>query len=117
LRNCNERTSNQPGQAPQINRNGAVNVSSGTTIFTSDNAYTGHTTINAGTLQLGNGGTTGSIVGDVANHAIFAINRSDTFTVTFGVISGTGRPGAVLLDDRRQSRARSQTSCARPCLG
>ena len=86
-------------QAPQINRNGAVNVFSGTTIFASDNAYTGRTTINAGTLQLGNGGTTGSIVGDVANHAIFAINRSDTFTVTFGVISGTGRPGAVLLDD------------------
>jgi hypothetical protein len=60
-----------------------------------DKAYTGGTTINAGTLQLGNDGTTGSIVGDVANHAIFAINRSDTFT--FGVISGTGRPGAVLI--------------------
>jgi autotransporter-associated beta strand protein len=76
-------------QAPQINRNGAVNVFSGTTIFTSNNAHIGGTTINAGTLQLGDGGTTGSIVGDVANHAIFAINRSDT--VTFGVISGTGR--------------------------
>ena len=47
------------------------------------------TTISAGTLQLGNGGTSGSIMGDVVNNATFAINRSDTFTFG-GVISGTG---------------------------
>ena len=37
----------------------------GTIVLTADNSYTGGTTISAGTLQLGNGGTTGSIVGNV----------------------------------------------------
>ncbi|MBR0868815.1 autotransporter-associated beta strand repeat-containing protein [Bradyrhizobium tropiciagri] len=64
-------------------------IGSGTTILTSTNSYTGGTTIAAGTLQLGNGGTTGSIVGDVTNNSIFAVNRSDTFTFG-GTISGTG---------------------------
>jgi autotransporter-associated beta strand protein len=33
----------------------------GATFFLADNTYTGATTINSGTLQLGNGGTTGSL--------------------------------------------------------
>ena len=67
-----------------VQQNGA-----GTTILTADNTYTGGTTINAGTLQLGNGGTAGSIVGNVLNNGTLAFNRSDA--VTFGgVISGTG---------------------------
>ena len=37
-------------------------------ILTGDNTYTGGTTISAGTLQLGNGGTTGSIVGNVTDN-------------------------------------------------
>src|SRR5205085_1377573 len=45
--------------------------------------------ISAGTLQLGNGGTTGSIVGNVVDNGIFAINRSNAFVYN-GVISGTG---------------------------
>ncbi|MET8524061.1 autotransporter outer membrane beta-barrel domain-containing protein, partial [Nocardioides sp. NPDC004968] len=61
----------------------------GTTIFTAANTYTGGTTISAGTLQLGNGGETGSIVGDVTNNGIFAINRSNAFSFG-GVISGSG---------------------------
>ena len=32
----------------------------GTTILTGANSYTGTTTISAGTLQIGNGGTTGT---------------------------------------------------------
>jgi len=67
----------------------AVAVTGGTLILSGDSTYTGGTTIGAGTLQLGNGGTTGSIVGDVTNNGALAFNRSDTFTFP-GVISGTG---------------------------
>jgi outer membrane autotransporter protein len=73
----------------------------GTTILTATNTYTGGTTISAGTLQLGNGGTSGSIVGDVVDNSIFAVNRSDTFSFG-GVISGSGAfaqigPGTAVL--------------------
>jgi autotransporter-associated beta strand protein len=49
-----------------ISGNGSYNrsVSSGSgglTVFLGDNTYTGTTTVNIGTLQLGNGGTTGSL--------------------------------------------------------
>jgi len=64
-------------------------VGTNTLTLTGDNTYTGATTISAGTLQLGNGGTSGSIVGDVIDNGVFAINRSDTVTLG-GVISGTG---------------------------
>ncbi|MBR1147277.1 autotransporter domain-containing protein, partial [Bradyrhizobium sp. AUGA SZCCT0431] len=60
-----------------------------TTTLTAANIYTGGTTIAAGALQLGNGGTTGSIVGNVLDNARFVINRSDIFTFA-GTISGSG---------------------------
>ncbi|MGN6769612.1 MAG: autotransporter domain-containing protein, partial [Rhizobiaceae bacterium] len=61
----------------------------GTLILSADNAYTGGTTIAAGTLQLGNGGTTGSIVGDVVDNGILAFDRSDS-GIFAGNISGNG---------------------------
>jgi outer membrane autotransporter protein len=61
----------------------------GTTVLTGDSTYIGGTTINAGTLQLGNGGTTGSIVGNVVDNGALIFNRSNTLTFS-GVISGTG---------------------------
>ncbi|MDH6170194.1 autotransporter-associated beta strand protein, partial [Variovorax boronicumulans] len=66
-----------------------VQAGTGTTILTGDNSYAGGTVISAGTLQLGNGGTTGSIVGNVLNNATLAINRSDALVLS-GTISGTG---------------------------
>jgi len=66
-----------------------VQMGSGTTILTADNTYSGGTTISAGTLQIGNGGTTGSIIGNVTDNATLAFDRGDS--VTFGgVISGAG---------------------------
>jgi autotransporter-associated beta strand protein len=52
-------------------------------------------------LQLGNGGASGSIVGDVTNNATLAFNRSNTLTFG-GLISGTGSvqqlgPGTTIL--------------------
>ncbi|WP_052003020.1 autotransporter outer membrane beta-barrel domain-containing protein [Microvirga sp. BSC39] len=74
-----------------ISGSGAVQqIGTGTTVLTADNTYTGGTSISIGTLQLGNGGTSGSVVGDVTNDGAFAFNRSDTFTFD-GVVSGTGR--------------------------
>ncbi|MCZ4094703.1 autotransporter-associated beta strand repeat-containing protein [Sinorhizobium psoraleae] len=40
----------------------------GTLVLTAANAYGGGTTISSGTLQLGNGGATGSIAGNVLNN-------------------------------------------------
>src|SRR4029077_12304343 len=78
-----------------ISGTGAVNqAGTGTTILTSDNTYTGGTTISAGTLQLGNGGTSGGIVGNVADNGTLVFNRSDTLTLN-GVISGTGTVNQV----------------------
>jgi fibronectin-binding autotransporter adhesin len=62
---------------------------SGTLIMTGDSTYTGGTTIEAGTLQLGNGGTTGSIIGDVTDNGTLTFNRSDVYAFD-GVISGSG---------------------------
>src|SRR5439155_6593210 len=64
-------------------------VGTGSLILTAANTYVGGTTISAGTLQLGNGGTTGSVTGNVVNNAALAFNRSDTYGFD-GVISGTG---------------------------
>jgi autotransporter-associated beta strand protein len=62
---------------------------SSTLILTGANTYTGGTTISAGTLQIGNGGTTGSIVGNVLNNGALVFSRSDVLVVD-GAISGSG---------------------------
>ncbi len=58
-------------------------------ILTGANTYTGGTTISAGTLQIGNGGTTGSVAGDIVDNGALVFNRSNALTYA-GVISGTG---------------------------
>ncbi len=76
--------------AVPVGGNVVVNqIGSGTTALTGANSYSGGTTITAGTLQLGNGGTTGSITGNVVNNAMLAINHSNAFGFA-GNISGGG---------------------------
>ena len=58
----------------------------GTEILTGTNTYTGTTSISAGTLQIGNGGTSGSIAGNVVDNAALAFDRSDS-PIFAGVIS------------------------------
>jgi len=54
------------------------------------NDFTGAVNINAGTVQVGNGGTTGDLgTGPVANLGVLALNRSDTFALA-NTVSGNG---------------------------
>lgn len=62
----------------------------GTLTLTAESSYTGGTAINGGTLQLGNGGTTGSIVGDIVDNGVLVANRSNTLAIA-GAISGAGQ--------------------------
>ncbi|MEZ2577874.1 MULTISPECIES: autotransporter outer membrane beta-barrel domain-containing protein [Buttiauxella] len=75
--------------SPVVSGNGSVTNLNGTTVLTGANTYTGGTTISGGTLQLGNGTTVGSLVGDVLNNSEFVINNPAETTLS-GVISGTG---------------------------
>ncbi|WP_346357820.1 autotransporter domain-containing protein [Bosea sp. (in: a-proteobacteria)] len=61
----------------------------GTLTLTGSAAHTGGTTIAAGMLQIGNGGTTGDLAGDVVNNAVLSFNRSNDYGFS-GVISGSG---------------------------
>ena len=75
----------------------------GTLILTADNTYTGLTAVTDGNLRIGNGGTTGSVSGniDVAGGTNVTFNRSDIYTYGY-VISGDGSmtqagPGTLIL--------------------
>ncbi|MEI7863173.1 MAG: autotransporter-associated beta strand repeat-containing protein, partial [Planctomycetota bacterium] len=64
-------------------------LGAGTLSLTGENSFTGVTTVSAGTLAVGSGGTSGSIAGDIVNNAALAFNRSNDLTYA-GSISGTG---------------------------
>ena len=73
-----------------ISGTGTVNqAGSGTLIFTGANTFTGAATVSAGTLQIGNGGTTGSLTSDITNNGTLVFNRSNNYTYN-GVVSGNG---------------------------
>jgi fibronectin-binding autotransporter adhesin len=68
---------------------GIVKLGSGVLTLTGNNTYTGLTTISAGTLAIGSGGTAGSVAGNITNNATLVFNRSDNLTYS-GIISGSG---------------------------
>ncbi|MPZ38508.1 MAG: hypothetical protein GEU95_10635, partial [Rhizobiales bacterium] len=92
--------SNDLSYGGTISGTGALTkLGAGTLTLTGNNTYSGGTTINTGTLQIGNGGTSGSIIGDVANNGVLAFNRANNLSYG-GTISGTGtltKSGAGIL--------------------
>ncbi len=74
----------EAGGARPLEKTGA-----GTLILTGTASHTGGTTISGGTLQIGDGGTSGSLAGDVVNNGTLAFDRSDAVSFS-GAISGTG---------------------------
>jgi uncharacterized protein with beta-barrel porin domain len=92
----------------QLTGSGLFNVTgAGTlTVATDNGGFTGNTRVDGGTLQLtgtlgkvetaaggifvlGNGGTSGNVLGDVVDNGTFVANRSDNYTLAGG-LSGNG---------------------------
>ena len=70
-----------------------LTVSGGSLTLTASNTYTGPTTINAGTLQIGNGGTGGYVASQtvsLSNNGTLAFNHSNALTYG-GAIGGNGQ--------------------------
>jgi outer membrane autotransporter protein len=75
-----------------IGADSLAKAGTGTLTLTGDNSFyvsTSGVAVNAGVLQVGDGGTSGTITGDIADNATLAFKRSDT-AVYAGRISGGG---------------------------
>ena len=80
--------------AGAVGGNGSlIETGSGLLILAASNTYHGTTTINGGTLQIGNGGNTGTLgAGALVNNGAVVFSRSDTLAIT-QVLSGSGAVG------------------------
>lgn len=71
---------------------GSLSLTQGSLSLTGQNTYMGTTTITAGTLQIGGGGTSGSLgTGVVINNGALVFNRTDNYGgAVSNTISGSG---------------------------
>lgn len=68
---------------------GFVKAGAGTLVFANNPTYTGPTTISGGTLQLGNGGTTGIVSGTIVNNAQLSVKLAGGESFA-NLVTGTG---------------------------
>jgi len=86
-------------------------VGNGTLTLSGDNTYGGTTTISGGTLQVGDGGSTGSLgAGAVTNNSSLTFKRVDT--IISNVISGSGSVLADITGDLTLAAGASVSSSA-----
>ena len=74
-----------------VSGTGSVAVQGGTAILSQNNTYSGGTTITNGTLQVGTGGSTGSLYanGGIQDDSLLIFNTTGTFSYT-AAINGSG---------------------------
>lgn len=90
------------GNGPVSGAGWLAKTGDGLLTLSGTNTYTGATDVYAGTLQIGDGGTTGTLgTGSVADNAALVFNRSNAYTVS-NAISGSGTltqsgSGALIL--------------------
>jgi autotransporter-associated beta strand protein len=75
-----------------ISGTGKLVLTSGVEYLTGENTYTGGTKISSGSLYIGNGTTTGSIIGDVFTTGSIIYDHSDDVTLA-NAITGSGTVG------------------------
>ena len=78
---------------------GSLNIAGGQLTLSGSSSFIGGTTISAGTLQIGAGGSTGALTGNINNNGLLAFNRSDTASATALIMAGNiSGGGAVSLN-------------------
>jgi fibronectin-binding autotransporter adhesin len=79
------------GQTTQTPILGFIKTGTGTQVLSGNNTYSGTTTISNGILQIGNGGSSGTLgAGAVTDNATLTFNRTDAVSVP-NAITGSGK--------------------------